>query len=80
LIVILESNRAILKRLGIYLELSIYGGRVYLQKGKQEGPFWKKGYKGWGFLIKMGEGEGLKGKIAPFFLLPTLGVVKGPPI
>ena len=42
-----------------------------MQKGKQEGPFWKKGYKGWGFLIKMGEGEGLKGKIALFFLLPA---------
>ena len=34
-----------------------------MNKENRQGPFCKKGYKGWGFLIKMEEGEGLKGKI-----------------
>ena len=50
---------SLLERVGIYLELSSFSGRVYLQKRKTGWPFWKKGYKGWGFLIKIGEGEGL---------------------
>ena len=35
-----------------------------MNKENRQGPFCKEGYKGWGFLIKMEEGEGLKGKIA----------------
>ena len=35
-----------------------------MNKENRQGPFCKKGYKWWGFLIKMEEEEGLKGKIA----------------
>ena len=41
------------------------------KKGKQEGSFWKKGYKGWGSLVNRGKVEGFWAK-ALLLPLPTL--------
>jgi len=46
-------------------------GGFVCKKGKQEGSFWKKGYKGWGSLVNRGKvgGFGAKALLLP---LPTL--------
>jgi len=53
------------------LLLSLTSGGFVCKIGKQEGCFWKKGYKGRGSLIKWEEREGLKAKWPLIPFLPT---------
>ena len=41
-----------------------------MQKEKQEGSFWEKGYKGWGSLVNRGKVGGSLGKMPFSFLSP----------
>jgi len=61
------------------LLLSLTSGGFVCKIGKQEGCFWKKGYKRRGSLIKWEEREGLKAKwpLIPFLLTRNRGGGQG---